>query len=184
MLQPDVTFQKMTLGVRSMNDERYFQYLNYIERHPNIKRILFTDISDVVFLRNPFDLMRLVGDRLYIGDDMEGYPLIGNLWWTVNKIALCFGRSFNNNGETKSLNRFSIVYNAGIIGGPRHIMLRFLRLLTAMLSDVAGDKNCNTAVVNLIAHKYFDNVTFSGFPMTSQYKQYEDGLSDVYLVHK
>ena len=114
--------------------------------------------------------MRLLGNRLYIGADMEGYPLIGNLPLTVNKIASCFGRSFNSEGETKSLNRFFIVYNAGIIGGSRHIMLRFLRLLTAMLSNVAGDKNCNTAAVNLIAHKYFDNVTFSGFPMTSQYK--------------
>ena len=135
-------------------------------------------------MRNPFDLMRLLGDHLYIGDEVNDYPLIGKMPWMVNKIESCFGRRFNDKGATKSMKRFSVNYNAGVIGGSRQIMLRFLRLLTAMLNDVAGDKNCNTAAVNLISHKYFGNVTFSGFPLTSKYRDYEDRLSDVYLIHK
>ena len=161
----------------------FFNFFRYIENHPNIKHILFADISDVVFVRNPFDLMRLLGDHLYIGDDMEHYPLIGNLPWTVYKIKSCYGNGYNKKGDTKSLAKFSIVYNAGIIGGPRHIVLRFLRLLTAELSQLAGN-NCNTAAVNYIAHKYFDDVTFSGFPLTSKYKGYQNQMSGTYLIHK
>jgi len=127
--------------------------------------------------------MRLLGDHLYIGDDMNDYPLIGTLPWTVNKIRSCFGKGFNKKGETKSLAKFSVVYNAGIIGGPRHIILRFLRHLTVVLSDISGD-NCNTAAVNYIAHKYFDDVIFCGFPLTSKYKDYEGKLSRAYLIHK
>ena len=127
--------------------------------------------------------MRLMGDHLYIGEDMKDYPLIGSLPWTVNKIRMCFGYGFDNKGETRSLAKFSVVYNAGVIGGPRHIILRFLRHLTDVLSDIAGD-NCNTAAVNYVAHKYFDDVTFCGFPLTSKYKGYEGKLSGAYLLHK
>ena len=158
-------------------------FFSYIESRPNIKYILFSDISDVVFLRNPFDLMRLLGDHLYIGDDMDDYPFARHLEWTKTKMEQCFGPSFNKQGETKSLLDMSVIYNAGIIGGPRHIMLRFLRQLTEELRELLGD-NCNTAAVNHIAHKYFDDVTFSGFPLTSKYKIYQNQMAATYVIHK
>ena len=127
--------------------------------------------------------MRLLGDHLYIGDDMDDYPFARHLEWTKTKMEQCFGPSFNKQGETKSLLDMSVIYNAGIIGGPRHIMLRFLRQLTEELRELLGD-NCNTAAVNHIAHKYFDDVTFSGFPLTSKYKIYQNQMAATYVIHK
>ena len=182
--EPFVSFKKVLLGDHSTNDERFFHYLRYLESHPYIKRVLLTDVSDVVFLRNPFDLMRLLGDRLYIGEDLLSSPTVGSNGWLKNKLTECYGRQFDTISDTKSLSKFSMVYNAGVIGGQRNIMLRFLRKLTAVLNTSSPKKNCNMAAVNYIAHKYFDDIVFSGFPLTSHFKQFELVSPGVYLVHK
>ncbi|KAI0238655.1 hypothetical protein LSAT2_010618, partial [Lamellibrachia satsuma] len=182
--EPFVSFKKVLLGDHSTNDERFFHYLRYLESHPYIKRILLTDVSDVVFLRNPFDLMRLLGDRLYVGEDLLSSPTVSSNGWLKNKLTECYGRQFDTIGDTKSLSKFSVVYNAGVIGRPRNIVLRFLRKLTAVLNTSSPKKNCNMAAVNYIAHKYFDDIVFSGFPLTSPFKQFELVSPGVYLVHK
>ena len=184
LIEPQVFLKKVLLGDHSMNDERFLHYMRYIESRPNIKRVLLTDISDVVFLRNPFDLMRLLGDRLYIGEDRLISPTVGSNGWLQNKLIKCYGLDFDEHGDTKSLSKFSVVYNAGVIGGPRNVVLRFLRKLTTVLNTSPTNKNCNMAAVNYIAHKYFDDIVFSGFPLTSSFAEFELVSPGVYLAHK
>ena len=38
----------------SLNDLRYFVYLDYIKKHKNIENIFMTDGNDVIVVKNPF----------------------------------------------------------------------------------------------------------------------------------
>ena len=50
-VKPNIIFEKVVLGKRSLNDDRYFHYLQYVEIHPHLTYILMTDIADVTFKR-------------------------------------------------------------------------------------------------------------------------------------
>ena len=181
-------YELVTLGHRSTNDERYFHYLDYVERHPEIRYALLTDVSDVTFSRNPFQLMREVdarhAARLYVGEDDLRWPIVGESDWLMSILRRCYGRDVDvDPGDLKSMSRHSVFLNAGVIGGSRAILLRFLRQLTAVMRTASGGINCNMASVNYVAHKYFSDELFVGFPLTSQFKTY-DKLYDGYIVHK
>ena len=182
------TFHRVSLGRRSTNDERYYHYLDYLERHPEIEYALMTDVSDIVFPRDPFKAMRVIdegGERLYVGeDDNLRWPLVGESGWVMNIVKRCYGQnSDTRSGDLKSLSRHSILLNAGVVGGRRHVVLRFLRQLTAVLRIASGGINCNMGSVNYIAHKYFDDKLYSGYPLTSLFKRY-NRLFDGYVIHK
>ena len=182
-IKPKVYFEKVVLGNRSLNDDRYFHYLQYIEKHPNLTYILMTDISDVTFLRDPFELMRMFDHHLFIG---EGILLnrIGSNEWVCNVIKKCFLNNTQLNSSIEWLHHLKPSYNAGVIGGPRHIVLRFLRILTASLDTLPVKVNCNMAAVNYVVHKYFTDVIFTGFPFNSIFLEHEKNPRGVYVIHK
>ena len=184
-IKPNIYFEKVVLGKRSLNDDRYFHYLQYVEKHPHLTHILMTDIADVTLLRDPFELMRMFDHHLFIG---EGTRLnsnsTGSNMWLRNKIRDCFLNDTQLNSSIEWLFRLIPEYNAGVIGGPRHIVLRFLRILTALLDTLPVKANCNTAAVNYVVHKYFNDVIFSGFPFNSILYKNEQNLRGVYVIHK
>ena len=183
-----MSFEEVTLGRRSTNDERYFHYLDYLERHPDIRYGLLTDVSDVTFSRDPFQLMRALdarqGARLYVGEDDLRWTMVGESGWVMSILRRCYGRDVDTiPGDLKSMSKHSVFLNAGVIGGRRGVLLQFLRQLTAVMRTASGGINCNMASVNYVAHKYFADELFVGFPLTSSFKTY-DKLYDGYIVHK
>jgi hypothetical protein len=42
-----ITFQKVALGARSTNDERFFFYYDYLARHPDIAAVVISGIPSV-----------------------------------------------------------------------------------------------------------------------------------------
>jgi hypothetical protein len=40
-----ITFQKVALGARSTNDERFFFYYDYLARHPDIAAVVISGIG-------------------------------------------------------------------------------------------------------------------------------------------
>eukprot|EP00124_Ichthyophonus_hoferi_P001100 Ihof_evm1s51 gene=Ihof_evmTU1s51 len=74
-----ITFMRVNLGERSTNDERFFFYRDYLADHLEITAVVMTDISDVVFRMNPFELMMVMGDYVYAGRDY-GNTMGGNGW--------------------------------------------------------------------------------------------------------
>ena len=91
-------FEKVVLGNRSLNDDRYFHYLQYIETHPHLTYILMTDIADVTFLRDPFELMRMFDHHLFIG---EGALLnsIGSSKYLRKTFSKCFSKDAQLNSS-------------------------------------------------------------------------------------
>ena len=184
-IKPKLYFEKVVLGNRSLNDDRYFHYLRYIENHPHLTHILMTDIADVTFFRDPFELMRMFDHRLFICEGTKIYSTsIGSSKWLRNKNRECFLSDTQLHSSIEWLFCLKPGYNAGVIGGPRHIVLRFLRILTALLETLPVKANCNMAAVNYVVHKYFNDVAFTGFPFNSIFFKYEKNPHGVYVIHK
>lgn len=181
----NVTFHRVTsLYSRSTNDARFYAYHNYLKHHPDIRRVLMTDISDVVFQRNPFDFMNLLGDLLYIGTDIDIFPDMLSMPWLSSRLAKCFGNYSVLEGDLHNMMRLAVVYNAGMLGGSRHIAMALLTRITWALDHTPPDINCNMPAVNYVVHKYFNNITYTGYPLTSRFLRFQCKPRAVYIVHK
>ena len=181
----NVSFHRVTsLYGRSTNDARFYAYHDYLKHHPDIRRVLMTDISDVVFQRNPFDFMNLLGDLLYIGRDIDIFPDMASMPWLSTRLAKCFGNYSVLQGDLHNMMRLAIVYNAGVLGGSRNIAMALLTRIIWALDHTPPDINCNMPAVNYVVHKYFSDVTYTGFPLTSRFLRFQCNPRAVYIVHK
>ena len=181
----NVSFHRVTsLYGRSTNDARFYAYHDYLKLHPDIRRVLMTDISDVVFQRNPFDFMNLLGDLLYIGRDIDIFPDMLSMPWLSTRLAKCFGNYSVLEGDLHNMMRLAIVYNAGVLGGSRHIAMALLTRITWALDHTPPDINCNMPAVNYVVHKYFSHITYTGYPLTSRFLRFQYNPRAVYIVHK
>ncbi|XP_077867079.1 uncharacterized protein LOC144356047 [Saccoglossus kowalevskii] len=179
-----ITFSYSSLKRRSTNDARFYAYLTYLRENPNIHRIFLTDISDVKFQKNPFQLLEMLGDLLYIGRDIDIFSNMASMGWLKDKLVPCFGEESISRSDIASVILLNHVYNAGVIGGSRHVMLQFLEKVTDVLDNTPRDVNCNMPVVNYVVHKYFDDRVYTGFPLTSRFMTRKKSAKGVYILHK
>ena len=104
--------------------------------------------------------------------------------WIKNKLVGCFGDDFTHKVGIGEVMGLRTVYNAGVIGGSRGLLLEFLNHVTNVLDKTPSSLNCNMPVVNLVVHKYFDNRLFTGFPFTSRFYKRQKSPRGVYIIHK
>lgn len=181
-LQTDkIAFKHVTLNKRSTNDARFYAYANYLRDHPEIGRVFVTDISDVAIQRNPFEIMDVLGDLVYVGTDVNMFPSMESMEWLVRRASQCFPNSTNDMSLIVSL---PSVYNAGVIGASRGTMLEFLLKVTQILNVTPHQVNCNMVAVNKALHLYFDMRIFTGFPLNSLFYAHQNAPKGVYFVHK
>ena len=180
----NIEFHRVLLSERSTNDARFYVWYRYLIDHPTISHVLLSDISDVEYQKDPFHLMDLLGNWLYIGQDIDLFPNMESMPWLMRRLRQCFGDESVNSGEVSKVKKLQFVYNAGVIGGPRGIVLTFLHHVINTLDLTPSHLNCNMAVVNYIAHKYFDDHIFTGFPLTSRFMAQQSNPKAVYVIHK
>ncbi|XP_077986127.1 uncharacterized protein LOC144440616 [Glandiceps talaboti] len=180
----NITFVYSPLKRRTTNDARFFAYLDYLDEHKSIQRVFLTDISDVKFLRNPFELMDLLGDILYVGLDNDIFPNMESMDWLYKRVIECFGVESAEKGDLASVKNLNRVYNAGVIGASRYMMLQLLEQVTQALNGTPRDVNCNMPTVNYVFHKYFDDRIFTGFPLSSKFMRRRETGIGVYVLHK
>lgn len=146
----------------SINDERFLAYYNFLKEHDEYKRILFTDLFDVLFFKNPFKLI-IKPDVLYAGDNMSK-PIKRNNF-VSKKMNHAYGKVFYGN---------ELTINAGVIGGYRNSMLKLLEKMVDDFYNINGNKNLNMAVFNKNGYELFGrNKIQIGPPLTSRLKRYE-----------
>ena len=178
-LYSHVHFQRIDVEERSPNDYRFYLYHQYLSLHPEIQNIVFTDIRDVTYLNDPFEVMRVIGDYIFIGVDV---PFYENAWCNeVTNVILRRCHSSDSESKWVKLHPF---YNAGVIGGTRHIMLNFLTKMTQYLDGTLHKHNCNMATINLVTHKHFYENSFSGYPFQSAFKIDLPGPQGLAIKHK
>lgn len=182
---PVVSFVRVpTLLNRTTNDARFYSYLAYLHTQSHLSHVLLTDISDVKFQRNPFDLMRLLGDWLYIGTDIDFFPNMQSQRWISERLRGCFGDHAPSHAPLKPLMTQDTVFNAGVMGGSLHIILTLLELLVQYLKTTPPSLNCNMPAVNFVVHRYFHKQVFTGFPLTSRFLSFQSSPKGVYVIHK
>ena len=181
----NISFEYVTsLQYRSTNDARFYAYLRYLEHHPNIDRVLLTDISDVRFQFNPFELMSLLGNWLYIGTDIDIFPSMKTMQWIHERLRGCYGNYSVDHGDLNQLMELDTVYNAGTIGGSRDVVLAALSRIVEYLNLTPTQLNCNMPAVNYAVHKHFYDMVFTGYPLNSRFLRKQSSPKGVYIIHK
>ncbi|KJE89203.1 hypothetical protein CAOG_00723 [Capsaspora owczarzaki ATCC 30864] len=171
---------------RSTNDARFYVYNAYLKQHAEVRRVLMTDISDVYFLRNPFEMMSALQDRrLLVGSDIDMFPTMKSMGWLEPRLAKCFGEgSGDPGGKVHPVMSLSQVYNAGVIGAHRSLVETLLQRICDELDATPPETNCNMAVINYVIHRWFENHVFTGYPLTSRFMRRQQAPRGVYIVHK
>ena len=163
------------------NDRRFLAYYDYILAHPEIRRIIMTDMRDLMILNNPFEMMDVVGDHPYVGLDMAFFDTSEKA--TVPQVfRRCFSRgkhALNYNDELH-LHGF---YNAGITGGSRHVMLAFLTRFLAHF-QISNKDNCNMALIGYVFHKFFFDTVINGWPLNMAFLTDQRNIPGLCILHK
>lgn len=182
---PKLSFKEVrSLRGRSTNDARFYAYLEHLGERSDIERVLLTDVSDVVIQKDPFQLMSLLGDWLYVGTDIDIFPNMRTMPWIEERMRACFGNHSVERGELSRLLTMDTVYNAGSIGGSRETVLGFLAVMASYLDSVPQHLNCNMPSLNFALHRHFFERVFTGFPLHSRFLRHQTSPKGVYLKHK
>jgi len=156
---------------------------------PSVRKVFMTDLFDVHFTGNPFEIV--FGDRyhVYVGNEENAptSPEYGG-WnsWLLNQARHCSGLTDDVLRNQKT-NMTGGIVNAGIVGGRVTPVLSLLRLMSLhMLSNGASVRKgiCDMYLLNKCIHDLFaiDSV-FSGFPLHNTFKGGE-ASSQAYIIHK
>ena len=191
-----VKFRKFTQGNNNVLDERWLFYYYFISK-TNIKKAFCTDISDVKIKKDPFNFIKK--KTLYIGRD------------NANKIRLSGWMLEEMNNLKKAVKIpsnfiYQSVYNVGIVGGDRKMLLFTLSKFCDLFLKVNSSDFHEMTLFNLIIYKYIpvkfswkanepievdnlkDNIAkskfvFSGLPLNNAFKSFNEDL-DVIFIHK
>jgi len=144
----------------SINDERFLAWLEFLEQRPDVDNVFLTDLFDVDFFRDPFEIFTPKHD-LYCG---WGGALVDNCRYTKTKMRQAYG-VVRHRGKP--------ALNAGIIGGSRSNVLKLLRLMVSDFRRINSGKNLNMGVFNQRAHDLFPSRIMVGEPLHSRFKHYE-----------
>lgn len=193
-----VQFRKCTLGNYSIYEERWIIFYIFLKQ-TKIKNAFFCDIQDVYIKSNPF----LIVDskrKLYVGRDNANRIHLSD--WMLYKLSYF---QQNTNVRISPLFFYQPVYNPGVIGGSKKILLfTILKMIKlSFLSDVEDHEDMTH--INLIIYKYFrtklsnsdmlENTDVlsdkdsshaylkTGYPLNSEYKKYELN-SNACFIHK
>ena len=182
-LYTKATFVKVDLKGRSVYDARFYIIHDYLANHPEINRAFLTDLSDIQILQSPFELMdRIDNQLLYIGIDEPFYLTSYSKKWMVNLYTRCYTPD-TLKAEKEFLDKLITLYNAGLMGGTREVLLAMLHRTLQWLDTAKKDTYCDMGAVNIAAHKYFYDELFFGYPLQSGYKKTANAPG-LFLKHK
>lgn len=141
---------------RTINDARFYILYDYLLAHPEIERIILQDLRDGIFFTDPFKVMELAGDYLFVGMDVSFHL-------NMNKNYKHCERKMNHIENAST--RYYPMLNAGSMGGTRHVVLAFLKQMVKAFDDIFPSRlNCNMDAFDFVTHYYFKDLMFSGYP--------------------
>lgn len=156
----------------SLNDIRYIIWLDYIINNTEIEYFFTTDMFDVEFNKNPFEIISDKYD-IYVGSNRECKISQNN--WLVENMNTVYKKTFFPDFEDA---------NAGIIGGNRK---NIIKLFENMKKDILlneSPKDLSMAIFNKNLYETFEKEKILiGYPITSKFKKYEKH-GNFYIKHK
>jgi len=172
-------------ALHNPNVFRYFVYAAFLKSYAHlIKNIFFTDISDVVVNKNPFQEKIYLDNptSIFCGDEKE---VLDNEWMQNhsnhlrNKIKDYALYEANFKNET--------LLNCGIIGGNISIMYPFIEQLKKIHQKHNSDNDTNytgdMGAFNYLARTRYQHKLIHGNPINTEFKSYSND-SSCWFKHK
>jgi hypothetical protein len=162
-------------------DYRWVVYDEYLRNNKeNINLILFTDMSDIVFLKNPFDLISTKPNTIFVGDE----PTTVSDGW-IKKRSVFFHNILPEIIEHEKLNGNKKLLNCGIVGGEVAIVSEFVHEMAEILSKANLELTTfDMVVLNYLIYTKYVNRFFSGTPLNTRFKGNEKNNKECYIKHK
>jgi UDP-glucuronate 4-epimerase len=165
----------------STNDSRFLLYLSRLDQLDDDDLVFFTDISDVTIVNHGY-FDKVQDDRIYIGNDIEKTPKIGQNDWMIAKTKEYLAEVPHFSFDAKFID--AKLYNAGIVGGNVKTAREFLFKVVDILSNQVSENNYNMFAVNYAAFKIQSDLEVSSPTwLASKFKKNEV-RSDVLFKHK
>ena len=157
------------LDIKKLIDEQSSKY----------KKILITDTSDVIFLRNPFDYIST--NSLYVGSEQNHKK---------GTIYKCSEMKWAKLVYGSTMPEFPFweenFLNCGIVGGNAEVVKKFLEHYKEIHSKRSWPEHYpnDMIITTLVAYRYFKNNIVTGAPLHTIFKKYENNHPEAYIVHK
>jgi len=191
-MYPNSSWQKAWQGL-TINDERFFIAGAFLEAHQHeLDYVVLTDSRDVVFGRNPFNLMRAMDKAMnttYVFVQDEWRPNLDleipgkNLtaWERMTGYYhMCFGGDMPPRWTTGQM------LNCGALGGHVTAMISLLKSMRAnyaKVRDIARPLMCDMPVVQRAVFEDFHDLVVSGYPFNGKFK-HADKNEVAAVLHK
>lgn len=172
----NLRFVKVTYDSKfNPNVYRYFLYNAFLKSHSQkIENVFFTDVSDVVVLKNPFQEKLFLDNpnAIFCGDEPE---ILGNEWMQQHGEHLRDKIADYGLFETKFRNE--TLLNCGIIGGSIAVMKAFVEKLWSIHERY----NCENKTLftgdmgafNYLVRTQYNDKVIHGSPVNTEFKKYE-----------
>lgn len=170
-----------SLNKRISHDQRFYMTYNYLLDHPEIHLLVTTDIRDTVFKSDPMRAMGMIGDYLFIDNDSPLYFRVHDLKWLKQMTETCYDSALPFIEETLFMYG---CYDNGFIGGSRHVMLSVLSRMILFLDSADISSVCDQVTANIVAHGFFYESLYAGYPLTSGFMTGIAGPQGVCVKHK
>jgi hypothetical protein len=156
------------------NVYRYYLYNEFLKLYSHqINNVFFTDVSDVVVLKNPFvqKLFLEHPNAIFCGDEPE---ILDNEWMQNHSQHLrtkipgyaSYEEKFKNNS----------LLNCGIIGGNSAVMKSFINNLWSIHTSFNNDNRSkftgDMGAFNYLVRTKYNNQLIHGNPVNTEFKKY------------
>lgn len=149
---------------------RWIYARQYLSRHPEIAKVWCVDATDVIMVNNPFPDMQ--PGALYTGDEPT---ITANSWMLANHPAKWLQDYMKGHAA-------DILLNAGLLGGERGTVLRFLSYLVGLWEDNKKDQaygksasvgDSDMGLFNYVARQHYKPVLQHGRRVNTVFKRYQ-----------
>jgi hypothetical protein len=159
----------------SYNDERFYAYYRCLMSLPSVKMVMCTDLFDVKFMMDPFELMNDHEEcQLFSGSETIN-PYSGK--WMRKKCA-----AMNYRVACENYHVGNVMMNAGIIGGSRETLLKLFNQMKNDMETVELKHNANMPVYNRCVETTNLKV-FTGYPLHNVFNSNRTDAG-TYIKHK
>ncbi|WP_299255197.1 hypothetical protein [uncultured Cytophaga sp.] len=154
---------------------RYFVYDEFFKLHaPHMEHIFFTDVSDVLVLKNPFiqELYKRNPNTFFCGDEPE---ILKNEWMQNHSQHLRSKIPDYTTYETDFKN--AALLNCGIMGGSISVMQPFMEELCKIHRTYNSDNTTaytgDMGAFNYLVRTRYNTKVMHGSPVNTEFKAYE-----------
>lgn len=167
----------------SYNDERFYAYYSYLSQKGGVNQVFLTDLFDVEFLMNPFDLMsekEVETEQWHIFSGSERINTY-NRDWLKSK---CKMMSYPTARDNYQIGR--VLFNAGIIGGKVKWVMKLLDDMIGEMNRINQSHNSNMPVYNFCVERRIVErhwKVFCGYPLHNVFNSFTAD-NGTYIRHK